>query len=194
MLRVAINILATLLLVIVGLAVTVYIASGGQSNKGLFGDEAWTSLHQADGEPDDMGQPLDPQISGITASNPYCYVSDPSRGVCAINWRWIQVSGAPAANINYLTIEIDGRRRANYRGFFDTSIQVQSGMNGEGFKVACGPPGENADNDPVYGFTYSYRLKAEDSANAIATVSSSVRCPGVTVITNLFLPALNIQD
>lgn len=63
-------------------------------------------------------------------------------------------------------------------------------MNGEAFTVPCGSLGKNEDEDELFGITYAYKLTAEDNTDVSSNASGELRCPGVIVISILYIPAL----
>jgi hypothetical protein len=75
-----------------------------------------------------------------------------------------------------MTVDIDGKKRANYSGFFQTYMYVPSEMLS--FKVACGAPG--ASGVPGMGLIHSYTLPGRDSANLKAANYGSTIFPADT--------------
>jgi hypothetical protein len=83
-----------------------------------------------------------------------------------------------ASTSNYvisMTVEINGRLRAYFGGFFQTSFYVPSDLQTLGFKVPCGPPGSNP--NPGLGKTYSYTIRARETGGLTAANYGSVTCP-----------------
>ncbi len=72
-----------------------------------------------------------------------------------------------------MTVEIDGKKRARYNGFFQTDMYIPSEMLV--FQVACGAPGSGG--DPNLGLNHTYTLRARDSAGLGAANYGSVTCP-----------------
>jgi len=188
--RIGDKILVGLVLIIAISVASMYKASAGQSSERMISAGAVQRTEQNGLEPEGPNLVLEPDIAEIYVSNPYCYVSKPEQGMCKINWSWIYISAAPATYMKSLTIEIGGEKRAIYRGFFDTYIYVEAKMNGEGFTVPCGSPGANEDEDELFGITYAYKLTAVDNTDESSIALEELRCPGVTVISTLYLPAL----
>lgn len=124
--------------------------------------------------------PESPAVSALTSNLPTCYQPDPARNACYINWDYITVASAPADYMRYVTVTIGSRIRAVYRGFFQNSMYITNGMNGRGFKVACG--GFGASGDPSLGLQYTYSVVAQDSNNATMGNYGSVWCPGVWLV------------
>jgi hypothetical protein len=113
-----------------------------------------------------------PDISSIDSPNPACVLPRAHTGVCYISWTYLYAY----ANPNYLittTVEIDGKKRARYNGFFQTDMYIPSEMLV--FQVACGAPGSGG--DPILGLNHSYTLRARDSSGLGAANYGSVTCP-----------------
>ena len=100
-----------------------------------------------------------PTISFIDSPTAACYGPLAEINACYIQWSNLQVSATSPQYIERMTLSIDGRIRAVYSGFFQTSMTVPPGMHKEGFKVACGIAG--ASGDPDSGFNYSYAVRAQ---------------------------------
>lgn len=124
--------------------------------------------------------PKSPAVSSLTSNLPTCYQPDPTRNTCYINWDYISVASAPADYMRYVTVTIGSRIRAVYRGFFQNSMYITTGMNGKGFKVACG--GFGASGNSSLGLQYTFSVVAQDSNQAIMGNYGSVWCPGVQLI------------
>lgn len=114
-------------------------------------------------------------VSFITSTSPTCSQPDPALNVCYINWDTLYVSSAPATYMLAMTVTIDSRIRAVYRGFFQDALHVDNEMHGQGFKVACGSWG--ASGNPLTSLRHTYTIVAEDSNRAKAYHSGSVNCP-----------------
>lgn len=126
--------------------------------------------------PEDISSTAPTTLNSYITSNPYCFQPDPAEDVCYINIRYIYFNSDPTY-MRYVTIKIDGKLVANYRGFFDTSISTHYGMNGSGFKVSCGEPGDNSEADPLFGKRYSYVIEGGDASDGKVSNSGSLLCP-----------------
>ncbi len=117
-----------------------------------------------------------PAISFIDSPTPTCYQpAGKTSNACFIEWNYIQVFASTSQYIISTTVQIDGRMRAYYSGFFQTSITVPSDIHNPGFKVACGPPGSNP--IPELGKSYSFTLRARETGGLGAANYGSVTCP-----------------
>jgi hypothetical protein len=112
--------------------------------------------------------PPQAELTSLDSPNVLCYQPDPRQDACFVNWGYTWVNAAP----NYMTamwIRLNGKVVARMGGFFQTSMYVSSENLGRGFRVACGPPGDDpADPAPTarrqVGNQYSWDIKAVDSA------------------------------
>lgn len=136
----------------------------------LFG--AWREIEPAG--------PQSPALSFIENPSPICYQPVASQNICYITWSYLQVSTSSPNYVLSMTVSIDGRLRANHSGFFQTSMLVPGEMYGPGLQVACGPR-----NAAGAGNTYSYIVRARDTAGQSTSNFGSVTCPGVSLA---FLP------
>lgn len=116
-----------------------------------------------------------PNISFIDSPSAVCYMPDPSKDSCNINWYYLSVSASPNYMITMTVALNDIGKVANVNGFFQTSMYVPYNMLGNGFKVACGAPG--AGGNPALGNAYSYTIRARDSANLGSANYGTVYCP-----------------
>lgn len=115
-----------------------------------------------------------PTISFIDSPSAHCYQPVPTQDVCYIAWQAMYVTAAPNYMIK-LTVDLDGRRVLNVAGFFQTYISLDRSTTGpNGFRVACGPPSAT---DPLLGNSYSFTIRAQDSANLSSANYGSVTCP-----------------
>jgi len=121
-----------------------------------------------------------PNISFITSNLPTCYQPDPAINECYINWDTLYVSSAPATYMLAMTVTINSRIRAVYRGFFQDYLYADNKMHDQGFKVACG--GFGVSGDPFTGLRHTFMIQAEDSNHARATNTGSVSCPAVRLV------------
>ena len=69
-------------------------------------------------------EPNGPTITSIDSPNPTCYRAALGSDVCYINWRSMTVSAISPQRIVSMSVSIDGRVRANYEGFFQSSMHV----------------------------------------------------------------------
>lgn len=116
-----------------------------------------------------------PTISFIDSPTATCYGPLAEVDACYIQWSSIGVSATSPQYIERMTVTIDGRVRAVYSGFFQTSMTVPPGMHAEGFKVACGIAG--ASGDPESGFNYSYSIRARESGGLSSSNFGTAICP-----------------
>jgi hypothetical protein len=116
-----------------------------------------------------------PRISFIDSPTAACYGPLAEINACYIQWSSLQVSATSPQYIERMTVTIDGRVRAVYSGFFQTSMTVPPGMQNEGFKVACGIAG--ASGDPESGFNYSYTVKARETGGLSSSNFGTAVCP-----------------
>jgi hypothetical protein len=123
-----------------------------------------------------QADPNTPAISFIDSPTATCFhpVGETS-DACYIEWSYLNVSASTSQYIISMTVEIDGRKRAYYSGFFQTSMYVPSDMHPTGFRVSCGPPGSNP--VPGLGRSYSYTLRARETGGLAAANYGSVTCP-----------------
>jgi hypothetical protein len=119
-----------------------------------------------------------PEISFIDSPTASCYQPDPSQDACYINWYYMQVD----ANPNYIismTAQINATGIVgSYHGFFQTGMYVPFSMNGQGFRVACGPLGSGG--NPQLGNAYPWTIRARDSAGLKSANYGTVYCPAFT--------------
>ena len=153
------------------------ISSGESSDNRLLFSETDGENRREIYAPGETSGIESPDLDFITSSNPYCYQPDPAEDICFINFRYTYIKSDPSPYMVYLTIKIDGELRANYRSFFDNTITVHYDMNGPGFKVSCGEPGENDEEDPDFGKKYAYHIMAEDSNALKSSNYGSLYCP-----------------
>lgn len=115
-----------------------------------------------------------PTISFIDSPSAHCYQPAPTQDVCYVAWQSMYVTASPNYMIK-LTVDLDGRRVLNVAGFFQQSITIDRSTTGpNGFRVACGPPSAT---DPLLGNSYSYTIRAQDSANLSSANYGTVTCP-----------------
>lgn len=126
-----------------------------------------------------QSDPDAPQISFIDSPTAQCVQLERYKDTCYIQWYALQVAASSPAYVISMTVAIDDRLRANYSGFFQSSMFVPAGFHSPGFRVACGPPG--ASGKPNLGETYPYILRARDSNGLSAANYGSVTCPADTV-------------
>jgi hypothetical protein len=120
-----------------------------------------------------------PTIGFIESPDAYCYKPDLRRDECYITWGDIFVDAAPAGYMIDLNIIIDGRLVARNHGFFQNTMNIPTGMHGNGFKVKCGKPVDHDDDPetPELGNRYEYSIRARDSSGVKASNFGSVYCP-----------------
>jgi len=121
-----------------------------------------------------LNAPSEPTIGFIDSPSAVCFQPDAGLDECWINWYYLSVSASP----NYMiamTTTIQTRHVARVQGFFQTSMYVPYNMLGKGFKVACGALGSGG--YPDMGSSYSYTIRARDSANLKSANYGTVYCP-----------------
>ena len=131
-----------------------------------------------------QADPNAPAISFISSPSPSCYRPIPATNVCYIEWSYLQVSASSSQYIISMTVAIDGRMRANYAGFFQTSMYVPAQMHSPGFKVPCGKPG--ASGIGGMGASHAYTIRAKETGGLSSANYGSVTCPAGTY--DIYLP------
>jgi hypothetical protein len=124
-----------------------------------------------------------PDISFIDSPDATCYLPVHNTGQCYIQWSYLYVSAGTSQYIISMTVEIDGRLRANHSGFFQTYMYIPGDMFGDGFAVTCGKPDAGG-----WGNTYAYIVRARETGGLGAANYGSVRCPGD--VAELFIPLI----
>lgn len=120
--------------------------------------------------------PQVPSISFIDSPSPTCYQPDHTRDECYLKWYYMSVNAAPAAYMITMTVTLYNIGPvAHTQGFFQSSMYIPYNMLGDGFKVACGPPG--AGGNPTLGNAYNFTIQARDSNGLGAINVGTVRCP-----------------
>ncbi len=127
-----------------------------------------------------------PTITSIDSPSATCYLPAPGSGACYIEWNYLYVAAGSGAYVISMTVAIDGRLRAYHSGFFQSSFYIPADMTRPGYKVTCGWPGSGA--AAVWGNTYSYVIRARDTAGLSAANYGSVSCPADIV--KVYLPVL----
>ena len=126
-------------------------------------------LRQTDGDGDS------PDISFIDNPSAVCMNPVPNTGACYIQWSYWYVQASSSNYLITMTVEIDGRQRANVSGFFQNYMYLSGDMFGPGFKVVCGQPG--ASGEPALGLSHSYTIRARETGGLSAANYGSVYCP-----------------
>ncbi len=123
-----------------------------------------------------QADPNAPAISFIDSPTATCYhpVGETS-DACYIEWSYMQVSASTSQYIISMTVQIDGRMRAYYGGFFQASMYVPPDIHTPGFRVSCGTPGSNP--IPGLGKSYNYTLRARETGGLNAANYGTVTCP-----------------
>lgn len=116
-----------------------------------------------------------PAISFIDSPTAECYGPLEELDVCYVQWGMLNVSASPSQYIERMTVMIDGRMRAYYGGFFQTSMTVTPSMHPAGFKVRCGTAG--AGGNPEFGFQYAYTIRARETGGLTAANYGTAICP-----------------
>lgn len=173
------SILATLFAFLLGVATfSLLLTARGQESETLNGPSRETqgeNLRQIEGSlPTE--DPQAPLISFIDSPSATCYQPNPGRDECYLNWYYMSVNAAPATYMITMTITLnDFGPVAHTHGFFQSSMYIPYNMLGDGFRVACGPPG--AGGNPTLGNAYGYTIRARDSNGQLASNFGTVRCP-----------------
>jgi hypothetical protein len=110
----------------------------------------------------------------LTVNNPYCAQASPSSSTCLINVRNISATSSDP-NFRGVQITINGKTRAFFSNFFETSVFINDGMMGKGLQVTCGRP--KASGLPGYGLQYSVGISAIVSGSSPTTDTANVTCP-----------------
>lgn len=121
----------------------------------------------------------------LNVSNPYCTQSSPASSTCLINVRSISASSSDP-NFLGVRITIDGKTRAYFSNFFETSVSINERMMGKGLQVVCGKP--NASGVPGYGLQYHVGISAIFSGSSATNDTANVNCPSYE--DRLYLPAV----
>jgi hypothetical protein len=124
--------------------------------------------------------PLAPSsLTSFVISNPYCYQPDPAVDQCAINFRFVQVSGnqTTAPFLTWLAFTINSKKRFNATAFFEGTITYSYDMVPQGLTVPCGPPNASGAGNQ-YGNVYGVTVNPLDSSrNPMSTDIANVTCP-----------------
>lgn len=121
-----------------------------------------------------------PTISFIDSPTATCYRPQELGQACYVEWNYLYVAATSPQYIVSLTVEIDGRLRAVFEGFFQTDMYAPSGMYAPGFRVACGQPGEGG--VPGRGKQYATTIRAAETGGLTAANYGSVLCPATRYI------------
>jgi len=116
-----------------------------------------------------------PLISFIDSPTATCYQSADAYDTCYLVWGYLYVEAGDSQYMTRMTVEIDGRLRAVYSGFFQTSMYVPADMHGPGFKVACGEAGSGG--DPELGAAYTYTIRAAETGGLTSANYGTAFCP-----------------
>lgn len=135
-------------------------------------------------QPDDSNEVNAPAITAINSPSATCSNLTPGTGVCAISWQYLSVTAASSSYIISMTVAIDNQIRAYHSGFFQTSMYIPGDMMGDGFQVVCGYP----QGSTGFGNSYSYAIRARETAGPSAANFGSVTCPAD--IAKIYLPAV----
>jgi hypothetical protein len=115
-----------------------------------------------------------PDAVSLTVSNPYCTQAAPSSPTCLINVRSITATSSDP-NFRGVQITVNGKTRAFFSNFFETSVFINDRMMRNGLHVICGLP--NASGVPNYGLQYSVGISAIVSGSSPTTDIANVTCP-----------------
>jgi hypothetical protein len=128
---------------------------------------------------------LAPDAVSLTVSNPYCIQPSTASSTCLINLRYLS---ATSTDPNFLAVQIsvNGKTRAYFSNFFESSVYVNDRMLGKGLQVTCGRP--NASGLPAYGLQYNLGISAIVSGSSPITDIANVTCPAFE--RRLYLPIM----
>lgn len=167
----------------VTLALILVLASwGGAAAQGSGATPMLEPRQERSSAPDTPGTP---DISFITSPSATCYRPRLHSDVCYINWDYLYVEAASTQHIISMTLTIDGQARANYQGFFQSSMYVPATSQGTGFQVSCGAAGVDGVAD--MGHVYSWTLRARETGGLKAANYGAVTCPANNLV-HTFLP------
>ncbi|MBP7589167.1 MAG: hypothetical protein KBA72_14525 [Thermoanaerobaculia bacterium] len=121
-----------------------------------------------------------PSISFIDSPTATCYRPQEFGQSCVIQWNYLYVTAGASQYIVDMTVEIDGRVRAAFAGFFQSSMFVPSTMVFPGYWVTCGQPG--AGGDPTHGRLVDYTIRARETGGLSSANYGSVLCPATRFI------------
>lgn len=110
----------------------------------------------------------------LTVSNPTCTQAKDIAGTCYLNLRYLNASSSDPT-FSHVEISVDGKVRAFYSTFFESSVYVGNAMQGKGLQVKCGLP--NASGDPLYGQQYQVVITAFLADVPSVTDTANVNCP-----------------
>jgi len=116
-----------------------------------------------------------PRITFITSDSPNCYQPDPAQNVCYVDWEYIYVAADVNQYMIWMKIWIGGPLRAYIGGFFQSYISGYETMFPNGFRVACGAPGQGG--DPELGAAYPWQIRARSSDTFESANYGTVYCP-----------------
>jgi hypothetical protein len=119
--------------------------------------------------------PQEPNIGFIDSPSATCYQPDASVDECFLTWYYLSVDAAPNYMITMTLSLNEIGPIAHTQGFFQTSMYIPFSMLGKGFKVACGALG--AGGNPALGNSYSYTIRARDSADLSSANYGTAYCP-----------------
>jgi hypothetical protein len=122
--------------------------------------------------------PQEPNIGFIDSPSATCYLPDPAKDECFINWYYLSVDASPNYMIT-MTASLNAIGKiAHTQGFFQTNMYMPYNMVPNGYKVPCGALG--AGGNPYLGNAYAYTIRARDSANLGSANYGTVYCPAFT--------------
>lgn len=119
-------------------------------------------------------------MSAIDSQTPTCYRAREISQICFVEWNYLAVTATNSQYLLSMKVELDGRVRAYYQGFFQTSMFVPAQMYEPGFAVVCGQPGEGG--DPRLGKQHAWVVRAEETGGQTATSSGAIFCPATNYI------------
>lgn len=131
--------------------------------------------------------PSSPDISNLVTLTPNCYKTHLRSDTCYVSWYRMTVQTTAPARMRSLTITIDGKLRANFQGFFQSSFTLVQGIFNPGFQVSCGSEGSGG--VAGMGRTYNYTIYAVDSNSSSISNTGNVVCPANNLL-RTYLPVI----
>jgi len=136
---------------------------------------AATPLPVAPPTPGEIDDHAGVTVLGIDGQSVQCYRPETGTDACYIQWQYLLFDASGMNYVVSMTVSIDERIRANYQGFFQTSMYAPFDLHMPGFRVSCGAPGSGG--VPEMGKPYDWTVKARDSAGLEGVASGQVICP-----------------
>jgi hypothetical protein len=126
-----------------------------------------------------------PNAVTLTLNNPYCVQASPASSTCLINIRYLSAASSDPT-FRGVQITINGKPRAFFWNYSETSVFINDSMMGKGLQVTCGKP--NASGLPGYGLQYNVGFSAIISGSS-TTDNAIVNCPSFE--SRVYMPRVN---